>query len=450
MSVGLGNKPTVAIVGAGYAGMAAAVTLAGAGVGCTVFETAKTLGGRARRIEYQGEVLDNGQHILAGAYTELLRLMRCVDVPDSSLLRVPLRLSIPPNFLLSAPRTSLLTGSLSLAWALLTARGLTLSDKLAAVRFIKTLKRVRFQVGVSKSVATLLAEQQQPQNLIDNLWQPLTISALNTPPAIASAQVFANVIRDSLASTRDASDLLLPCVDLSALFPEPAAAWLAQHGSQVRAGVRIRRILPIGGRYNVLSDTDAQQFDGVIIAVGPHQLEGLMSGVAAPPFSFEPIVTVYFKFDRRVRLPEPMCGQIKGLAQWFFDRHALRSAGYLRGIPHNREEGLIAVVISASGPHELLSQEQLAAQVLAELSRRIPGLPKPVWHKVVTEKYATFACTPGAYRPPAATCFPGVFRAGDYVAGDYPATLEGAVRNGILAAEATISYLQTSPVKSAK
>ena len=448
MTLTTGANPPVAVIGGGYAGMAAAVTLAQAGLRCTVFETAKTLGGRARRIEYQGEILDNGQHILAGAYTELLRLMLCVNVSASTLRRVPLRLSIPPNFLLSAPQTSLLTGSLSLAWALLTAKGLTVTDKLAAIRFMHALKRARFQVGASKSVALLLAEQRQPQNLIDNLWQPLTISALNTPLANASAQVFANVLCDSLASTRDASDLLLPCVDLTALFPEPAAAWLAQQGSEVCTGMRIRQVLPIDGRYNVLSECGSQQFDGVIIAVGPHQLEGLMPAVAAPPLSFEPIVTVYLKFDRRVRLAEPMCGQVGGLAQWFFDRYDLRAVGNPRPLPRNDDEGLIAAVISASGSHEILTQELLAEQVLAELSRHIPNLPTPVWHKVVTEKYATFACTPEACRPAATTCYAGVFLAGDYVAGDYPATLEGAVRNGISAANAMTSHLQTSPVKS--
>ena len=440
--------PTIAVVGGGYAGMSAAVTLAQAGVKCVLFETGKTLGGRARRIEYRGEVLDNGQHILAGAYTELLRLMRLVGVPDLALKRVPLRLSIPPYFLLSAPSTARMSGSLRLVWALLTAKGLTFSDKLAAVRLMRTLKRNKFQVAASKSVATLLTEQRQPQNLIDNLWQPLTISALNTPMASASAQVFANVLRDSLASTGDASDLLLPCVDLTALFPEPAATWLEHQSGEVHTGVRIKQILPDAGRYNVISETHSQLFDGVILAVGPHQLEGLMTDVISPALRYEPIVTVYYKFDRRVRLREVMSGKIGGTAQWFFDRQAIGSQDGTVTAPRDDREGLIAAVISTSGPHECLSQDELSERVLNELAQLIPDLPSPVWRKVVTEKYATFACTPQADRPTIVTCYPGVFRAGDYVMGDYPATLEGAVRNGISAANAAIAYLQNSPLKS--
>ena len=435
------EKPNVAIIGGGYAGFAAAVTLKDEGISCCVFEAGSTLGGRARRIEYKGEVIDNGQHILAGAYTELLRLMRHVGVPDAAFQRIPLRLSMPPDFLIRAKRTRLLPGRTYLAWAILTAKGLSLCDKVAAIRFMHKLKRAKFQIAASKTVAALLAEHRQPKNLIDHLWQPLTISALNTPMATASAQVFANVLRDSLASNQEASDLLLPRVDLTALFPQPAAAWLARHGSETQVGIGIKNILPEHGRYKIISSRGAQVFDGVILAVGPHQLEGLLPDIQSPAVQYEPIITVYFKFDQLVRLPEPMFGQKDGLAQWFFDRAALNGDG--------GDGGLIAAVISASGPHDLLAQEELAERVLAELKQHVAGLPPPIWRKVITEKFATFACTPNADRPLATTRYPGVFRAGDYVAGDYPATLEGAVRNGISAAQATIAYLQSPTAESA-
>ena len=438
-----GRQPRVAIVGAGFAGMAAAVTLADAGVRCVVFEAGKTLGGRARRIEYRGEVLDNGQHILAGAYTELLRLMRLVGVSDAALRRVPLRLFIPPDFLLCAPRSTLIPRSLQMAVALLTAKGLTVADKLAAMRFMQALKRAKFKVDASMSVAALLTEHRQPQNLIDHLWQPLTISALNTPLASASAQIFANVLRDSLASTPEASDLLLPCVDLTALFPDPAAAWLIERGGEVRPGVRVKLVVAVGDGFDVISDAPPLHADSVILAVGPHQLAGLLVNVMPPAIAYEPIVTVYFRFDQAVRLPEAMLGQTRGLAQWFFDRQAL-NAGSHRDSSRAHESGLITAVISASGPHDLLSQEDLAERVLVELAQHVPDLPPPVWRKVVTEKFATFACTPNAHRPTAATCYPGVFLAGDYVAGDYPATLEGAVRNGVSAADKVKEYLHTS------
>lgn len=432
-------KPSVAIIGGGYAGMAAAVTLAANGVRCVVFEAGRTLGGRARRIEHQGEVIDNGQHILAGAYTELLRLMRLVEVPDSALRRVPLRLSMPPEFLLSAPRNVLLRGSVYLGWTLLATKGLSFSEKLAAIRFMRSLQRSKFKVDASTSVATLLAQHRQPGNLIDHLWQPLTISALNTPLSDASAQVFANVLRDSLASNREASDLLLPCIDLTALFPDPASAWITARGSKVRTRASVSKIVEIESQYRVISNDEVQHFDSVILAVGPHQLAGLMQDIDAPSLKYEPIVTIYFRFEANIQLSEPMLGQTRGFAQWFFDRRALNAKCSLP----TEGGGLIAAVISASGPHQLLSQGDLADRVFVELSRHVPELPAPLWRKVVTEKFATFACTPNANRPPVITRYRGVYRAGDYVAGEYPATLEGAVRNGITAAEASIAYLQT-------
>ncbi len=442
-----GRQPLVAIIGGGYAGMAAAVTLADAGFKCVVFEAGKTLGGRARRIEYRGEMLDNGQHILAGAYTELLRLMRLIGVTDAALRRVPLKLSIPPDFLLCTSRSRLIPQSLQMAWALLTANGLSIADKIAAMRFMQALKRAKFAVDASMSVATLLTEHRQPQNLVDHLWQPLTISALNTPIASASAQIFANVLRDSLASTPEASDLLLPRVDLTALFPDPAATWLAARGGEVRSGRRVKQVVAVGGGYDVVLDDGALHADSVIFAVGPHQLADLMANIMPPAISYEPIVTVYFKFDQPVRLPEAMLGQTRGLAQWFFDRQALNANSH-RDSSRAHEGGLIAAVISASGPHDLLSQDDLADYVLAELAQHIPDLPPPVWRKVVIEKFATFACTPNAQRPKSATCHPGVFLAGDYVAGDYPATLEGAVRNGIAAADQTKKYLHFSSAQT--
>lgn len=433
--------PVVAVIGGGYAGLAAAVTLAEAGVRCVLFEAGKTLGGRARRVEYRGEVIDNGQHILAGAYTELLRLMRLVGVTGSALRRVPLRLSMPSKFLFAVPPTAMLPGALALAWAVMTAKGLTFSDRFAAIRFLRVLKRMNFRVDTRQTVEVLLAEQKQPKNLVDHLWQPLTISALNTPIHAASAQVFVNVLRDSIASTRHASDLLLPCVDLSSLFPDPAAAWVNGHGGAVHTGVRINEIRVAGGQFSIAHDTGTEHFDGVIVAVGPHQLAGLLPEVAAPTLRFEPIVTVYFKFDRMARLQEAMLGQARGVAHWFFDRRALRLP-IGSGKPAREGDGLIAAVISASGTHSLLSQDELAVRILAELKSHVPDLPPPLWTKVVTEKFATFACTPDADRPTMNTPYPGMFRAGDYVAGDYPATLEGAVRSGVAAAHASISFFQ--------
>ena len=148
------NPSSVAVIGGGYAGMAAAIKLAELGVNCVVFEAAKVLGGRARKVEYRDTTLDNGQHILSGAYTELLRMMALVGVPDSAFQRLPLRLDMDETFSLRAPN---LPAPLHLAWALLAAKGLNWRERFAAIRLIQSLKKSSFKVDSNETVADLLA-----------------------------------------------------------------------------------------------------------------------------------------------------------------------------------------------------------------------------------------------------------------------------------------------------
>jgi hypothetical protein len=235
----------------------------------------------------------------------------------------------------------------------------------------------------------------------------------------------------------------LPAVDLSTLFPDAAAAWLAGNGAKVMAGARVIAVTPDGPRFLVEASAAGQKinahFDSVIVAIGPHQFDAirLPGTIATPAFDYEAITTIYFKFASHVRLAAPMLGQAGGIAHWFFDRRQL-------GHHHSVNDGLIAAVISANGPHRDLPAEELEDLVLVELKRLLPALPSPTWRKTVVEKFATFACTPHrhAARPVTITPVRGMFLAGDYVAGDYPATLEGAVRNGICAAKAVIEHLK--------
>jgi hydroxysqualene dehydroxylase len=432
------NPNSVAIIGGGYAGMAAAVKLTELRVKCVVFEAAKILGGRARKVDYRDTTLDNGQHILSGAYTELLRMMALVGVPNSAFQRVPLRLDMNEIFSLHAPN---LPAPLHLAYALLAAKGLNWHERFAAIRLIQSLKKSRFKVDPNQTVAELLAAHQQPQNLIDFLWQPLTVSALNTPIETASAQVLANVLRDTLAASRAASDLILPKTDLTALFPEPAAQWLVEHGSSVRLTSKIGSITASSNGFDIANSSESMSFQSVILAVGPHQLSTMeLPILATSPMQYEPIYTVYLQYPPNVKLRLPMIGCTHKLTQWFFDRGQLSQ---IDG-PVN---GLIAAVISASGAHEMLDHAALAMRVHAELEEIAGTLPPFIWHKVVAEKFATFACTPAAQntlRPATTTDVAGLFLAGDYVACDYPGTLEAAVRNGVAAAELSAKFISKS------
>ncbi len=412
-----------AVVGAGWAGLAAAVTLAQQGVPVTVFEASRSLGGRARRVTIDGVDLDNGQHVLIGAYRETLRLMRQVGAdPDELLLRLPLELRYADGFHLRAPR---LPYPLNLLVALFGARKLAFSEALAAMRFLVSLRVRNFRVVPDCSVARLLDEHSQTGALRSHVWEPLCVSALNTQVESASAQIFVNVLRDALTGARAASDLLVARTDLGRSFPEPAAKYVKARGGAILLGVPVRRIARVPGGIRL---NDAQTFSCVVIACGPHQagqllvqLSELDDALAAiNAFAYESIVTCYLQYPESVSLPAPMLGFSGGIVQWVFDR------GRLGG-----PKGLLAAVISASGAHE-----QLAARIEIELNAALGELPSPLWSQVITEKRATFSCTPSLARPEAFTAVPGLMLAGDYVASEYPGTLESAVRSGIAAATA--------------
>lgn len=402
----------VAVVGGGWAGLACAVELAASGISVDVFEASRTLGGRARAVDLEGLTVDNGAHLLVGAYHETLRLMRKVGAGDTALKRLPLRLEFPGAFRLAAPAWPL-PFPLDLILALITARGLTLSDKLAALRFLRALKKIRFRLSRDFPVSRLIANQ--PPVLRRFLWGPLCLAALNTPIQEASSQVFLNVLRDSLAAGRGASDLLLPATDLSSLFPEPAARFIEAHGGNVHRGTRIEHLAQLEG------------YSHCVLAVAPWHLSALAPQIPLPAMRWLPIATIYLFYPQEVRLPFPMLGLSEGHGQWVFDR------GQLTG-----QAGLLTVVISGEGPWQVLDHQQLGWAVHRQLVPLLSGLVMPKKIRVIEEKRATFAATPGLTRPTTATADPSLWLAGDYLAGDYPATLEGAVRSGIAAARSIL------------
>jgi squalene-associated FAD-dependent desaturase len=425
----------LAIIGAGWAGMAAAVKATEAGHQVTIFEATQALGGRARALPDSPALrlpngalatLDNGQHILIGAYTETLQLMRLVGIaPEAALLDMPMTLQFPDGLGLAFAN---LPTPLDALAGILHARGWSLADKWALLRAALGWQMKKFRCEDSLSVAGLC--QGLTPRVQSELIEPLCVSALNTLPVQASGQVFLRVLQDALLGVPGGSRLLLPKVDLSALLPDAAASWVLARGGRLKRGQRVASLASHGQRWLVQEEL----FDAVVLATSAHHAAQLLSASAldVPPsiaegvqhwlastqsLQHEAIATVY-AWAPQATLPLAMLALRSNAAhpaQFVFDR------GQLGG-----PAGLLAFVVSAArGAHATL-QAQVLAQARAQLGLDLEAV------QTVVEKRATFACTPGLQRP-APAIVPGLLACGDYVTGPYPATLEGAVRSGAAA-----------------
>lgn len=442
------TRAHVAVVGGGWAGCAAAVEVAKSGARVSLIEQGRVLGGRARRVALSGIVLDNGQHLLIGAYRRTLALIERVHPAGSmaSLFhRLPLTLrpfgSAPTGVALRARR---LPAPFNLACGLLAAHGLGLSERAALMADYRRLHRAGFQTPPHQTVAQYFV--RTPLRAFAEVWEPLCISALNTPPDSASAQVFANVLRLALAGSAQGSDFLVPATDLATLFPDPAAKLVLRHGGAVRTGVAVRRVVCREGGVALNLDGSDETFDAAIIAVAPHQLAAAIGDGAGAEVAWqqplaqvaalhwESITTIYLAYAEAVSLPLPIMRLDDAPGQWVFDRAAALSPSAPEGA-----RGLVAVVISTSGAHDTQDQPALAAEADAQLRKLAGRWPLPVWSRVIAERRATYACTPGAARPAAGRVAPGLYLAGDYTDTELPATLEAATRSGVVAARAFLA-----------
>ena len=424
----------IAVVGGGWAGLAAAVTLTAAGRAVTLFEMAPQLGGRARRVEAGGAVFDNGQHILIGAYSATLALMRQVGAdPDALLLRQPLALVDPAGRGLQLPPGPPLP---AFTRAVLGATHWPLTSRLALLATAGGWLARRFQCPPGWTVQQLCG--RLPPVVLAELIDPLCVAALNTPMDQASATVFLRVLRDALFSGSGSADLLLPRVPLSALLPDPAWHWLADRGAALHPGRRVASVLAAGAGWRV----DGDSFDAVVLASSATEAARLAGPVnpawarAAAGLRYEPIATAWLR-DATLTAGQTMLALPPGPqapAQFAFDLGRLHRDPAMQGI--------WAFVASSAAPWLADGLAACGQAMLAQARQAFPGhflgAASQVLLHTAAERRATFACTPALDRPTLQIA-PGLLAAGDHVQGPYPATLEGAVRSGIAAAEACMA-----------
>jgi hypothetical protein len=221
------------------------------------------------------------------------------------------------------------------------------------------------------------------------------------------------------------------------LFAEAAADYIQQQGGKVSRQIRIAEIVVEEGQISgaITTHGDFIDSENIILATGPDQMAQLLTAhMRFPRPSQMPITTVYLQYPEYVRLPKPLLGMTGSMSHWLFDRS-------------QQHPGMIAVVISSDGPHEKLSKEALVQHVCEEIHQLLPDFPEKADEGfVIREKRATFECTVENHRnrPQCVTNIPGLWLTGVYIANDYPATLEGAIRNGEQCAQLLLSHLTST------
>lgn len=433
-----------AVIGAGWAGLSAAYELASAGRHVTLYDMAPVAGGRARqtqiRLAGRRLQLDNGQHLLIGAYEKTLALIGAAAqaAPSESLLRLPLQFE---SGTVSVRRRG--PGQLGLLFGILIARGLSLRSRAGIASFSLRLMAARWRTRPGETVTDLFVRLHQTPNAIKLFWTPMCLAALNTAPENACAQVFVNVLHDSLFASANSSDFLVPLVDLGTLLPESLLPTLSQLGVTIRLGTQVRRMTQMAEpgkrpRWRLESREAASQFDQVVLASSATQSAQLLSEIAPAAaraldrLQFESIQTVFvaWPLDRAPSLgPIRMLDQDNAAGypgQWLFSRAA--------------QDGLAlaSVIVSAPLPEQRLGNQVLATQVCQQLVDQL-GIEAPLDASTIHEKKATFRCS--IDRPIAdhqqvdGNPLPeGLRLAGDYCWARYPATLESAVLSGAAAA----------------
>ena len=421
----------VIVVGGGLAGMACAAALASAGFTVELHEAGPRLGGRAGSIlldpaDPSGGLIDNCQHILLGCCRNLLDFYRRLGVAD--LIRFYEEFYfVEPGGRTSVLRPGRLPSAARWAPAFLKLRFLGLRDKLAVIRALAGVRR-QFATRTDLDAITMLdwlRHQHQPEAAVARFWRPVLISAINEEPDRAAAHHGLQVFRLALLAGADAHRMGVPAAPLSDLYALKRWRRLPGVTIHLRSAVRSWRIE--GGRLRgVLSGDGERTADFYVSALPFDRLGGLAEELKLDLSAFQPspITGIHLWFDRPV-MDLPQAALLDRTIQWVF----------------NKGEGrYLLAVVSASRSLLALARDEVISLALDELKEFFPrvGQAHLEYARVVKEARATFSARPGlqALRPTNVTRLPNLFLAGDWTRTGWPATMEGAVRSGYLAAEA--------------
>lgn len=413
------SGPTVHVIGAGLAGLSAAVSLVPHDCRIVIHELARHAGGRCRSYFEPAldMTIDNGNHLLLSANRSALGFLAAIGA--SHLLPIPETAEFPFFDFRSATGWTLRPNNGRLpSWIFSRSRrvpGSRAFDYLA-LAFLLT----------SKSDATVAQALAPGSVLYDRLWHPVLLAALNTELETASASLAGAVVRETLAKGGNACRPLVATSGLGPVFIDPAIAYLGARGVDIRFSHPLRRVETDADEVRSLQFEDdrieLRPGDSVVLAVPAWVASLLLPGIDAPD-EFRAIINLHYKAESPLGFPK-MMGLVGGTAEWLFS------------FP-----GRLSVTISAGDRFVSADRDPLAREVWAEICR-VTGItePLPAW-QIVKERRATIAATPAQNRkrPEARTRWRNLVLAGDWTATGLPATIEGAIRSGAAAAQAVRS-----------
>jgi len=432
------KPPTIAIVGGGLAGLAAGCALADSGFRITIFERRPYLGGRASSYQHPGtgEIVDNCQHVLLGCCTNLLNFYERTGV--SGKIRWYDQLTfLEPGGRASTIRASSWPAPLHTAPSFLRAPCLGLGDKLGIARAMLALMRSA-PSDDGKSFLDWLRRHGQTDLAIERFWKTVLVSALNEELDRVAVNYAAQVFRESFLKSATAGRMGIPSVPLSELY-NAAGDYIRARDGQVELRCSVESFSSDPSSAQLMVDGQQQQFDLALLAISFDAMNRVlpMSIEAAPlrkqlqQFESSPITGIHLWFDREISDLEHAV-LLDRTIQWMFHKSRLLGRG--------REAGsYVELVVSSSKSLVEKSRSEITALAVKELSEFFPRArdAKLLKSTVIKEVNATYAPKPGVdrYRAANASPWPRVFLAGDWTATSWPATMEGAVRSGHLAAE---------------
>jgi zeta-carotene desaturase len=439
------HPPTVAIAGGGLAGLAAACALAEAGFRVSLFERRPYLGGRASSYQHPGtgEIVDNCQHVLLGCCTNLLDFYRRAGV--ESKIRWYEKLNfLEPGGRVSVIAPSFLPAPLHTALAFLRARCLNFRDKLAISRAMAALAP-SIPADHGESFLDWLQRHGQTPQAIERFWRTILVSALNEDLDRISVRYAAQVVRESFLKSEAAGRIGIPTVPLTELYSSAGDYIRARDGEiNFRASVELFRAGT--SEISVTVNGQEQKFDYLVLAVPFDVLGRLLPdtpsaatlATALGQFSSSPITGIHLWFDRQISdLDHAVL--LDRTVQWMFHKSQLL-ASRSHEARDNANGSYVELVVSRSRRLVEKSKTEIVDMAVKEAQEFFPAAreAKLLKSTVIKEINATYSPRPGIdqYRPQSETAWPRVFLAGDWTATGWPATMEGAVRSGYLAAEA--------------